>query len=289
MSEISGHTKLIALLGSPVEHSLSPAIHNLSFAKEGVDAVYLVADVTPDTLENAIIGARALGLAGLNVTMPCKTHVLQYLDGLSPAAELMGAVNTVVREGDKLIGHNTDGAGALRAAKEAGVTVSGKKVTVLGAGGAGSAVFTQAALDGATEISVFNVRDEFYDSTEVRLAELTERTGATLTLYDLADEARLQSEVAESVLVVDATRVGMPPFENESNIKPEWMKPGQAFMDTVYHPRETKLLKLAKEAGATAIGGLGMLLWQAALGEKLWLDVDMDVAYIEEKVFSEAE
>lgn len=285
MTEISGHTGLVALLGSPVEHSLSPAIHNESFRRLGIDAVYLVSDTTAETLRDAVRGARALGVRGLNITMPCKTSVLEYLDGLSPAAELMGAVNTVSCEDGTFIGHNTDGAGLLRSITEAGFDVVGKKMTVIGAGGAGSAVFTQAALDGVAEISVFNVKDQFFDATAQRVASLSEKTGSSITLYDLDDKERLAQEISESLVIVDATRVGMAPLDDVSNVEKEWMRPGQAFVDTVYHPVETKLLKLAKEAGATAIDGLGMLLWQAAIAEEIWFGKQMPVDEIREFVF----
>ncbi|MFT0846724.1 shikimate dehydrogenase [Actinomycetaceae bacterium L2_0104] len=285
MIEISGHTGLVALLGSPVEHSLSPAIHNESFKRLGIDAVYLVSNVTPETLGDAIRGARALGTQGLNITMPCKTAVLDHLDALSPAAELMGAVNTVACEDGRFIGHNTDGAGLLRSITEAGFDVVGKKMTVIGAGGAGSAVFTQAALDGVAEISVFNVRDQFFDSTSQRVASLSERTGSNIVLHDLDDKAKLAREVGESLVVVDATRVGMAPLDDISNVDKGWMHAGQAIVDTVYHPVETKLLRLAKEAGATAIDGLGMLLWQAAIAEEIWFGAKMPVDEIREFVF----
>lgn len=285
MTEISGHTGLVSLLGSPVEHSLSPAIHNESFRRLGIDAVYLVSDVTTGTLEDAIRGARALGVRGLNVTMPCKTAVLQYLDELSPAAQLMGAVNTVACKDGKLIGHNTDGAGLLRSITEAGFDVVGAKMTVIGAGGAGSAVFTQAALDGVAEISVFNVKDQFFESTTARVASLSETTGSSITLHDLDDKERLARDISESLVVVDATRVGMAPLDDVSNVEKKWMVPGQAFVDTVYHPVWTKLLRLAAEAGATPIDGLGMLLWQAAIAEEIWFGAQMPVDEIREFVF----
>lgn len=285
MTKISGHTGLVPLLGSPVEHSLSPAIHNESFRRLGIDAVYLVADVTVDTLASAIAGARALGFRGLNVTMPCKTAVLQYLDGLSPAAELMGAVNTIACTDGKLIGHNTDGAGLMRSISEAGFDVVGQKITVIGAGGAGSAAFTQAALDGVAEVSVFNVHDEFFESTAERVATLSDKTGASISLFDLSDTEKLAKEVRESLVIIDATRVGMAPLDNVSNVEKDWLHPGQAVVDTVYHPVETKLLKTAKEAGATPVDGLGMLLWQAAIAEEIWFGKEMPVEEIREVIF----
>ncbi|MDO4887308.1 MAG: shikimate dehydrogenase [Actinomycetaceae bacterium] len=282
---ITGRTGLFALLGSPVEHSLSPAMHNASFARLGLDYVYLCHDVTPATLGQAMAGVRAMGYAGLNVTMPCKAAVIDYLDELSPAAELMGAVNTVKREGDRLIGHNTDGAGLLRSVTEASFAVAGSRIVVIGAGGAGSAVFTQAALDGAGDIAVFNLRDDFFDATRARLDELAGRTGVALNLEDLADKDALAESVASADIVVDATRVGMAPLEGESNLRTEWMRPGQAIVDTVYHPRQTKLLRQAAEAGAEPIEGLGMLLWQAAIAEEIWLGASMPVDDIRDLVF----
>lgn len=282
---ISGRTKAFALFGSPVEHSLSPALHNASFAELGLDCVYLCHDVVPSAVAAAVAGARAMGFAGFNVTMPCKAAVIEHLDELSPAARLMGAVNTVKREGDRLIGHNTDGAGLLRSVTERGFDVAGADVAVIGAGGAGSAVYTQAALDGAGKVSVFKRANASFEPTSQKIAALSERTGVNLTLTDVADEAALERAVREADIVVDATRVGMAPLESQSNVKEEWLRPGQAVVDTVYHPRETKLLALAARAGATPIDGLGMLLWQAAIAEEIWLDVAMPVDRVREAVF----
>ena len=282
---ISGRTKAFALFGSPVEHSLSPAMHNVSFAELGLDCVYLCHDVVPSAIGAAVAGARAMGFAGFNVTMPCKAAVIEHLDELSPAARLMGAVNTVKREGDRLIGHNTDGAGLLRSVAERGFDVAGADVAVIGAGGAGSAVYTQAALDGAGKVSVFKRANASFEPTSQKIAALSERTGVNLTLTDVADEAALERAVREADIVVDATRVGMAPLESQSNVKEEWLRPGQAVVDTVYHPRETKLLALAARAGATPIDGLGMLLWQAAIAEEIWLDVAMPVDRVREAVF----
>lgn len=147
MPNISGHTKTICLIGSPVEHSLSPAMHTFSFEQLGVDCVYLAYNVEPDQLEAAANGMKEMGFLGYNVTMPHKTVISRYLDEVSPAAELMGAINTVAIKDGRAIGHNTDGAGFMRNVKENGVDVAGKKITMMGAGGAAMAIYTQAALD----------------------------------------------------------------------------------------------------------------------------------------------
>lgn len=282
---ISGHTKMVCLIGSPVEHSMSPAMHNAAFAKLGVDYCYLAFDVQPEQLETAIKGLRELGFAGANVTMPCKTHVLQYLDELTPAAELMGAVNTIEVKGDKLIGHNTDGAGFMRNLDNHGVVYKGKKITINGAGGAGSAIFTQAALDGVSAIDVFNIKDEFFDSTTERVRVLSEKTGVPVTLHDLADRDQLAKSVSESAVFINATRVGMPPLEDQCTLDEDMLHDGLAVADTVYEPRETKLIKMAKSHGLTACPGVGMLLCQAALGEEIWTGQAMPIDYIEEKFY----
>lgn len=278
---VTAQTKVIAILGSPIAQAMSPSLHNASFDYLGIDCVCVAADVQPDQVSDALGGARALGFAGLIVTMPDKNAVIEHLDHLSPAARLMGAVNVITREGDEFTGHNTDGAGFMRAVKEAGVAVVGKKMTLIGAGGAGSAIYTQAALDGVAEIAVFNMKDAFFEQTKDRLNRVADETGTKLTLHDLADRSLLANQVAESVLVADATRVGMAPLDQESNIAKEWLQPGQAVVDTVYVPRQTKLLQLAAEVGAQPISGLGMLLWQAALAEELWFDVQMPVEHIQ--------
>lgn len=282
---ISGHTKMVCLIGSPVEHSMSPAMHNAAFAKLGVDYCYLAFDVQPEQLETAIKGLRELGFAGANVTMPCKTHVLQYLDELTPAAELMGAVNTIEVKGDKLIGHNTDGAGFMRNLDNHGVDYKGKKIAINGAGGAGSAIFTQAALDGVAAIDVFNIKDDFFDSTAERVKVLSEKTGVPVTLYDLADREQLRKSVSESAVFINATRVGMPPLEDECTLDEDMLHDGLAVADTVYEPRETKLIKMAKAHGLITCPGVGMLLCQAALGEEIWTGQAMPIDYIEEKFY----
>ncbi len=285
-ADVTAATEVIAILGSPIKQAMSPSIHNASFRQLGIDCVCIGADVLPEKVEAAVAGARAMGMAGLIVTMPDKAEVIKHLDGLSPAAELMGAVNIIVRESDRFIGHNTDGAGFMRAVAEADIDMAGQKMALIGTGGAGSAISTQAALDGVSELAVFNLVDDFFEPAGQRLAELAERTGARVKLYDLADSDELARQIADSRLVVDATKAGMAPLIDHSNIEAAWLRPGLAVADTVYVPRETKLLKLADQAGATPISGLGMLLWQAALAEKLWFDVDMSVPYIEELFFS---
>jgi shikimate 5-dehydrogenase len=281
---ISGHTKLAMLLGTPVAHSLSPAIHNTSFAALGIDAVYLVADVTAPALPAALSGARVLGMLGLNVTMPHKAAVIPYLDSVTSAAEFMGAVNTIAIENGKMIGHNTDGAGLLRSISEAGFPVRGSSVTILGAGGAATAAFTQAALDGASRVTVFNHRSARFAAAEERLAALHSQTGVPCTIHDLADNNALAAAVAASDIVINATPAGMAPRTDSCLVDEAWLHAGQAVADTVYFPIDTVLLQRAAHAGATPINGLGMLLWQAAIAEEIWTGQHMPVDFIRQTV-----
>lgn len=283
--DISGDTLLTGLIGgNEVRSSFSPAMHTASFKEVGVNAVYLAYPVEIEDLGTLLAGLGKVG-AGFNVTMPHKTHICQHLDELSPAAELMGAVNTVEIQGDKLIGHNTDGAGFVENVRELGFDPVGKTVTVVGAGGAGSAVLTQLALDGVAKINVFNMKDEFWDRTVERLAEISKKTGAEMTLHDLADKEAMARCVADSDLFVNATRVGMGDLADQSVLGPELMHDGLFVADTVYKPYKTKMLQCAEKRGLQIAPGLGMLLKQAALAEKIWFGTDMPMDVIAEKLF----
>lgn len=282
---ISGKTKLVGLVGSPVEHSMSPVMHTDSFKQVGVDAVYVAFDVTPDKLGEVVKGLADIGAVGYNVTMPDKTVVGQYLDELSPAAELMGAVNTVVIKDGKSIGHNTDGAGFVENLRHHGFDPEGKVVTIVGAGGAGSAIFTQLALDGVAAINVFNLKDDFWEAAKDRVVELSHKTGVPMVLNDLDNKEQLARCVKNSSLFINATRVGMPPLDDQCTIDEDMLHDGLFVADTVYDPRETKLIKMAKKHGLETAPGIEMLLQQAALGEKLWFDIDMPVDYIEKTYF----
>ena len=283
--DITGHTRLLGLVGTTVQHSMSPAMHTASFAKLGVDAVYLGFYVDNDQLEQAVKGLVSLGALGYNVTMPCKTYIGQYLDELSPEAELMGAVNTVVIKEGKSIGYNTDGAGFVQNMRLAGCDPKGKVATVIGAGGAGSAVFTQFALEGVKELHVFNQKDEFWDHTQQRIETLAQATNVSVSLDDLADRTQLARSITSSDIVVNATRVGMIPQTDACLVDEDMLHEGLFVADTVYEPHETKLIKMAKEHGLVGVGGLGMLLQQAALAERIWLGVDMPIDYIKETFF----
>ncbi|EET87504.1 Shikimate dehydrogenase [Clostridium carboxidivorans P7] len=172
---ITGHTELIGLIAYPIRHSSSPAMHNEAFAKLGLDYAYLAFEVGNEDLEDTIKGFRAMKVRGSNVSMPNKTVVHKYLDKVSEAAELCGAVNTIVNDNGVLTGHITDGIGYMGALKDAGIDIIGKKMTIVGAGGAATAIEIQAALDGVKEISIFNRKDEFYARAEKTVKDINRK------------------------------------------------------------------------------------------------------------------
>ena len=282
---ITGHTELIGLMVYPIRHSSSPAMHNAAFAKLGLDYAYLAFEVDNDSLEGAVQGIRSLKLVGSNVSMPNKTVVHKYLDKLSPAAEMCGAVNTIVNEDGVLTGHITDGTGYMMSLKDNGVDVIGKKMTIVGAGGAATAIEIQAALDGVTEISIFNRKDEFWANAEETVRKINEKTNCKAQLFDLADLDKLKEEIASSYLFTNATGMGMKPLEGQTYIPDKsFLRPDLIVSDVVYYPRETELLRMAKEVGCKTMNGLGMMLFQGAAAFKMWTGEDMPIEYMKEKL-----
>lgn len=287
MKQITGHTRLTGLLGSPVAHSISPMMHNEAFQQLDLDYVYLAFDVGTDRLETAVDGLRTLNVRGFNLTMPDKNLMCKLCDKLSPAAEIIGAVNTVVNDDGILTGYTTDGTGYMRAVQDAGHDIIGKKMTLLGAGGAATSILVQAALDGLSEISVFSIHDEFFDRAKKTVADLNERTNCKVTLYDFEDESVLRREIADSAILTNGTSVGMSPNTDASIITDTTMFHKDLIVsDVIYNPEETKLLRLAKEAGCPAFNGLYMLMYQGAEAFRLWTGQDMPIPIIKEKYFT---
>lgn len=288
-SRISGHTKLYCLIGSPVGHSGSPSMYNYSFARTGVDAAYLAFEIPLDKVQEGVAALKTFQVGGFNVTMPDKTAVAGIVDDLSPAARLIGACNTVtVGEDGKLTGHNTDGIGFVRNLHEHGVEVQRKKLVVLGAGGAATAICVQAALDGAAEIAIFNRKDEFYANGELTVEKLRQAVPACkASITPLEDGAALAEAVKGCDILVNATKVGMKPLDGETLIDPALFRPELVVADTVYNPRETRMIQEAKAAGCkAAVGGIGMLLWQGVAVYKLFTGKDMPAQEVLEKFFS---
>ena len=288
-NRITGHTKLYCLIGSPVGHSGSPAMHNYSFERTGTDAAYLAFDVPLENLEEGVKALRTLKAGGFNVTMPDKTAVTQYLDEVTPAAKLIGACNTVTAdENGKLTGHNTDGIGFVRNLKENGISVEGQKIVLLGAGGAATAIAVQTALDGASEIHIFNLDDEFYANAELTCKKITEAVpGCKVTVEKLENQDALKAAIEGCTMLVNATKVGMAPLDGQTLIAPELLRKDLVVADTVYNPRKTQLILDAEEAGCkAAVGGIGMLLWQGAEAFHLYTGKEMPTQEVLEKFFS---
>lgn len=280
---ITGHTELIGLMAYPIRHSSSPAMHNEAFATLGLDYAYLTFEVDNSTLEDAVKGLRALKIVGSNVSMPNKTVVGQYLDELSPAAQLCGAVNTIVNDNGKLIGHITDGIGFMQSLKDNDIDVIGKKMTICGAGGAATAIEIQAALDGVKEISIFNIHDKFWDNAVETVKKINENTDCKAALYDLDDKEKLKEEMDSSYLFVNGTGVGMKPLEDLSVVPDKsFFRPELIVVDVPYSPLETKMRKMAKEVGCKTMNGLGMMLFQGAAAFKLWTGQDMPIEHMKE-------
>ncbi|SES77065.1 MULTISPECIES: shikimate dehydrogenase [Pseudobutyrivibrio] len=280
---ITGHTELIGLMAYPIRHSSSPAMHNEAFAYLGLDYAYLAFEVDNSTLEDAVKGIRALKLVGSNVSMPNKTVVGKYLDKLSPAAELCGAVNTIVNENGVLTGHITDGIGYMQSLKDYDIDVIGKKMTIVGCGGAGTAIQIQAALDGVKEMSIFNVKDAFWDNAQETVNKINERTNCKATLYDLADLDALRREIADSYLLANATGMGMKPLEGQTWLPDtSYLRPDLIVTDTVYAPAKTKFLEMAEEVGCKRMNGFGMMLFQGAAAFKLWTGKEMPIEHMKE-------
>lgn len=280
---ITGYTELIGLMAYPIRHSSSPAMQNEAFVKLGLDYAYLAFEVDNDTLEDAITGLRALKMRGANVSMPNKTVVHKYLDELSPAAEMCGAVNTIVNDNGKLTGHITDGIGYMQSLKDNDIDVIGKKMTIVGAGGAATAIEIQAALDGVAEISIFNRKDEFWANAEKTVEKINTKTNCKATLYDLADLDKLKEEIEDSYLFANATGMGMKPLEGQTYIPDKsFFRKDLIVTDVVYFPRETEMLRMAKEVGCKTMNGLGMMLFQGSAAFELWTGQPMPIEYMKE-------
>lgn len=264
-------TRLAGVIGDPVRHSLSPAIHNAAFRATGLDWMYLAFEVPAGEAAAAVAAMRALGLDGLNATMPHKAGVAEAVDRLSPVAAELGAVNTVAREGEALVGHNTDGDGfvaSLRA--EHGFDPASRRCLVLGAGGTARAVVRALGAAGAAEVTV--------------VARRGEQATAAAALAGRAGRAGEVADAEGADLVVNTTPVSE---ELPLGLEPSWLGPRQVVVDVVYQPRVTALLLAAGGRGAATANGVGMLVHQAALAFELWTGRPAPVTQMKKAVAAE--
>ncbi len=284
---IDGHTRLLGLIGTPVGHSKSPAMYNYCFDKYGLNCAYLAFDIPMEKVEEAVNALRTFNVMGANVTMPLKNAVIPYLDEVSAASQAIGSVNTIVNKDGKLTGYVTDGMGYTGELRRGGVEIAGKTVTLLGAGGAASAIAIEAALEGAKEIRVFNKRDAFWERALNNLETIGKAAPACkISLNDLDDAEALRASIDSSDILTNATRVGMKPLDDQSLITDTSLfRPGLIVTDVVYDPEETKLLREAKAAGCKTFDGLGMLVEQGAASFKLYTGLDMPVAEVCDAIY----
>ena len=284
---IDGHTRLLGLIGTPVGHSKSPAMYNYCFEKYGLNCAYLAFDVPMEKVADAVNALRTFNVMGANVTMPLKNAVIPYLDEVSAASQAIGSVNTILNKDGKLIGYVTDGMGYTGELRRGGVEIAGKTVTLLGAGGAASAIAIEAALEGAKEIRVFNKRDAFWERALHNLETIGKAAPeCRISLNDLNDTDALRASIEGSDILTNATRVGMKPMDDQSLITDTTMlRPGLIVTDVVYDPEETKLLREAKAAGCKTFDGLGMLVEQGAASFNLYTGLDMPVAEVCDAIY----
>ncbi len=264
---VSGKTKICGLIGDPVEHTMSPAMHNAAFRKLGLDYLYVPFRVRREELDKAVEGIRALNIRGFNVTIPHKVAIIPRLDGLDPAAEKIGAVNTVVNDDGYLKGYNTDAAGFLRALLEQGVEPAGKSIVVLGAGGASRAIsYVLAGRDAS--LTIVNRQLELAWAEE--LARLISRDfGKEARALELSP-GNLATALERADILINATSAGMSPNDDETPVPARFLKAGLVVFDIVYNPIKTRLLKEAEASGARTISGIDMLAWQGALAFEKW-------------------
>lgn len=278
---INGSTAICGLIGDPVAHSLSPAMHNAAFASLGLDFVYIPLRVNKEDLPKAVEGIRAFNMRGVNITIPHKVAVIPLLDELEPLAEKIGAVNTIVNDNGSLKGYNTDAGGFLKSLLENGVQPQGKKAVILGAGGAARAIaFT--LVDNGAELTILNRRQEFSWAVELA-ASLSRFCGTKVKAVELNDN-NLKKSILTADILINATSVGMSPNAGQTPVPGGLLKPGLVVFDAVYNPVETRLLAEAEAAGASIISGMDMLVWQGALAFELWTGAAAPVDIMKAKV-----
>ncbi len=265
MTSISGKTRVCGVIGDPIEHSLSPIMHNAAFEALGLDYVFLAFKVKSACVADAVEGMRALNIRGLNVTMPHKKTVMASLDRIDLSAQIINSVNTILNKENLLFGFNTDGVGAVKALKENGVELKGRKVLLLGAGGAARAI-AYAVSKEADELAILNRTIK----PAQELTRLLEKSANKKIISGTLSAEDIEKDLQDSDILINATSVGMKPRADESPIPPKLLRRNLAVMDIVYNPLETKLAKDAKEAGAKVVSGVEMLIYQGAAAFEIW-------------------
>jgi shikimate dehydrogenase len=279
--KISGKTRVCGIIGDPIEHSLSPVMHNAAFEELNLDFVYVAFRIRREKLRDALIGARRLNILGLNVTMPHKNAVMRYLDETDSTARSIGAVNTILNDEGRLTGYNTDGIGALKALKENGITPNGKKLLLLGAGGAGKAIAFHVAQE-AEELVILNRTPQ----KAKKLAEVLRREFNKKINGNALSTKIIKEELRDADIIVNATSIGMHPNIVQSLVSQSSLRPDLCVMDIVYNALETKLEKDAKAVGAKVVCGIDMLVYQGAASFEIWTNHPAPVKMMKQAVLN---
>jgi len=277
---INGNAKIIGIIGDPIEHSKSPILHNYISDYKKINAVYVPFRVAPDSLADAVRGLRGLNVIGFNVTVPHKNKVIEYLDGISEEAGLIGAVNTVKNINGKLWGYNTDGDGFLRSFKEeTGHSFSGQGVVIIGAGGAARAIAVKAALEGADKIVILN---RTVDKAK-ELSDYINDNVSNCSSFAGIDYNDSKNAFMDCRIIINTTSVGMHPSIDKCPIEANSFLDGKHIVyDIIYNPAKTELLKVAEKKGSMAINGLGMLFYQGIYAYEKWMDIEFSQNEIEQ-------
>ena len=279
--KINGKTRICAIIGDPVEHSLSPIMHNAAFEELGLNLVYITFEVNSRNLKRAILGVRSLGILGLNITMPHKNAAIKYLDELDAVAKAINAVNTVVNQQGTLIGYNTDGAGVIRALKENHVYPLDKKLVLLGAGGAAKAIAYQVS----QEVKELVILNRTLDKAK-KLTEMLKNSGIKIKNQILSSNV-LKKELSTADILINATSVGMSPNINRSPVPSEYLHSDLDVMDIIYNPIKTKLLEDAKNVGAKIVTGIDMLIYQGAVAFEIWTSCPAPIDVMKNAILNE--
>lgn len=282
-NRIQGTTGLMGLLGYPIKQSKSPHMHNSAFQKLGLDYVYLSLEIEKGLIKEGLEAMKLFHARGFNITMPHKEDVIEFLDEVTEEVRIIGSVNTVVNDNGKLTGHNFDGKGYVKSLELNGLDFKGKKIVVIGAGGASKAISIQLAFDGASEVVIMN-------RTLSRAEDIANRINKNIpTSKSRAlkmDESVLKEELKDAVLLVDTTPIGTGETIDKSVVENlDTFHKNLLVSNLIYDPEKTKFLTMAEEAGCKILNGMGMLLYQGQLGFKLWTGQEMPIEYIKKVLF----
>jgi len=280
---LTSKTKILCIIGNPIEHSMSVIMHNAAIQKIGIDYRYVAFNVFPKDLSNAINGLKSLNIKGANVTIPHKISVMKYLDKIEPIAKMIGAINTIKNEDGILIGRNTDGEGFLKSIKESGYNLKNKKIVLFGAGGAGRA----CAFYLAKEVGGITIINRTDDRLNDLISNLKLNYEIPIKGINLSKSEEIRKVIEDSDMLVNTTPVGMYPNINESPIKQSWLHPNLFVIDIIYSPIQTKLLQEASSFGCKVLSGVDMLVNQGIIAFKWWTGFSPDKKLMKQVVLDE--